>query len=42
MPRKKTEDLEREKEDARIRELRKGPDLDRYLEGSDRMYVSYQ
>ena len=41
MPRKSKEEMEREKEETRVRELRKGPDLDQYLEGSDRMYVSY-
>ena len=41
MPRKTEEEIESEKEEERLRILRRGPDLDCFLEGKKRTLVSY-
>ena len=41
MPKIKKEESERAREKARIRELQKGPDLEKYLVGRKKLYVSY-
>ena len=41
MPKMTNEEREKAKERARIRELQKGPDLEKYLVGKKKLYVSY-
>ena len=41
MPKMTNEEREKAKERARIRELQKGPDLEKYLVGRKKLYVSY-
>ena len=41
MPNMTHEEREKAKERARIRELQKGPDLEKYLVGRKKLYVSY-
>ena len=41
MPRKTKEEIAAEKEKEKLRALRRGPDLDRYIEGKKRTFVSY-
>ena len=41
MPKRTKEEIEAEKEKEKLRALRRGPDLDRFLEGKKRTFVSY-
>ena len=41
MPKKTKEEIAAEKEKEKLRALRRGPDLDRFLEGKKRTFVSY-
>ena len=41
MPKRTKEEIAAEKEKEKLRALRKGPDLDRFLEGKKRTFVTY-
>ena len=41
MPKRTKEEIAVEKEKEKLRALRRGPDLDRFLEGRKRTFVSY-
>lgn len=41
MPKRTKEEIAAEKEKEKLRALRRGPDLDRFLEGKKRTFVSY-
>ena len=41
MPKRTKEEISVEKEKEKLRALRRGPDLDRFLEGRKRTFVSY-
>ena len=41
MPKRTKEEISAEKEKEKLRALRRGPDLDRVLEGKKRTFVSY-
>ena len=41
MPKRTKEEIAAEKEKEKLRAVRKGPDLDRFLEGKKRTFVSY-
>ena len=41
MPKRTKEEISVEKEKEKLRALRRGPDLDRFLEGKKRTFVSY-
>ena len=41
MPKRTKEEISAEKEKEKLRALRRGPDLDRFLEGRKRTFVSY-
>lgn len=41
MPKRTKEEIAEENEKERLRALRRGPDLDRFLEGKKRTFVSY-
>ena len=41
MPKRTNEEIAAEREKEKLRALRRGPDLDRFLEGKKRTFVSY-